>query len=204
MNRITFGPSRQRTCAGARSVLPLLLALVLPLGIGTTPVQAAVGPEALVGIWYGRMSIASGDTLRFALEVAARADGSLAADLIALDQGANGTPSSSVSFSDPLVHVEFRGFGIAVEGPLSTDGQTLDLEYRQGSFTGHLPLQRVQQIPGLAPRWQNPVRPYPYQEEEVTYPGGAAGQILAGTLTMPSDGGRSSWSRAPDLRAVMR
>jgi pimeloyl-ACP methyl ester carboxylesterase len=162
--------------------------MALPLG-GATAVRAAAGQEALAGIWYGRMPSSSGDTLRLALEVAPRVDGTLAADLILLDQGANGAPSSSVSFNAPLVQVEFRGFGVTLDGPLSADGQALDLEYRQGSFTGHLPLQRVQRLPGLAPRWQNPVRPYPYDEEEVVYPGGAPGQTLAGTLVMPRAGG---------------
>jgi len=182
MDRIPFARSRQRACAGA--CIALLLALVW-----ATPVRAAAGPEALLGIWYGQMSIPSGDNLRFALEMATRADGSLAADLISLDQGVAGVPSSGIHFNDPLVQIEFRGSGIAVNGVLSADGQALDAEFRQGNFSGHLQLQRIQQIPGLAPRWQNPVRPYPYQEEEVTYPGGAAGQTLAGTLTTPGGGG---------------
>ncbi len=189
MKRKNFCQSRQRPGAGARSTLSLLLVLALPLGIGAIPARAVAGPETLVGIWYGQTPISSDDTLRFALEVAARADGSLTADLISLDQGAAAVPSSRLDFSAPLVQVEFRGSGIALEGTLSADGQALDLEYRQGSFTGHLPLQRVEHVPGLAPRWQNPLRPYPYQEEEVTYPGGAAGQTLAGTLTLPSGGG---------------
>jgi pimeloyl-ACP methyl ester carboxylesterase len=142
-----------------------------------------------VGIWAGSLSIPNNPAQRLALEVKNRADGALAADLIFLDDGASGTPSSSVHFSDGVLRVETRRPSLVIEGALRVDGQELDAQFRAGSITGVLPLRRVDHMPGLARRWQNPVRPYPYREEDVTYPGGAPGETLAGTLVMPPTGG---------------
>jgi len=51
-----------------------------------------------------------------------------------------------------------------------------------------LALQRVEKLPELR-RPQNPVKPYPYQEEEVRFENRKAGIVLAGTLTLPKSPG---------------
>ena len=45
-------------------------------------------------------------------------------------------------------------------------------------------MKRVKEIPKVR-RPQEPKKPYPYVEEEVTYQNAKAGFTLAGTLTMP-------------------
>ena len=55
-------------------------------------------------------------------------------------------------------------------------------------MTFPLELKRIQEIPEVK-RPQNPQKPYPYLEEEVTFDNKQAGFALAGTLTYPKSGG---------------
>ena len=158
--------------------------IVLAIASLAAPAGAA-GPNALVGRWLGELPLSGDSSLRLALEIDQRPDGSLGADLISLDQGADGAPSSRITFDDPHVRIDMRYPAVVIEGDLSADAQSLAAEYRQGGFRGPLPMVRVDRLPGLAPRWQTPARPYPYAEEEVSYPGGAPDVTLAGTLTLP-------------------
>jgi len=178
-------PHAGAPCRGTVSQMLVFALLIYAL---TTSLLAA-DQRALLGIWSGKLVIPNGPTLKLALEVTERSEGALAADLISLDQGADGAPSASVSLDGSAVRVEIRRPKVIITGTLSEDGQTLDTEYRQGDFRAPLFLRRVDRVPGMAPRAQSPVRPYPYDEEEVTYPGGAANVTLAGTLTLPRDNG---------------
>jgi uncharacterized protein len=177
---------QSRDCA-MRRFLFLVFALTLLICAMTAP--ALAGQEIFLGIWYGELVIPNGPTLRLALEVGEHSDGSLMADLVSIDQGADGAPSSSVSFADRVLRVEIGRPSVVIEGEISEDGQTLEGEYRQGTFSAPLSLQRIDRVPGFALRRQNPVRPYPYDEEVVAYPGGADEVTLVGTLTLPLQSG---------------
>ena len=150
---------------------------------GAVPGNADTG---LVGTWLGVLNLPNGQDLRMGLEVVERTDGSLTADLISLDQGADGEPSTQVQFGDASIRIEYRRMSVFLEGELTTDGQVFDADYVQGSFRADLRFDRVESLPGLVTRWQNPQRPYPYVEELVRFDGGEAGVSLAGTLTLPA------------------
>jgi pimeloyl-ACP methyl ester carboxylesterase len=85
------------------------------------------------------------------------------------------------------VHITARGAGGAFDGELSADGGSL-----KGSWSG-LPTSFTRLAPGQAApalnRPQTPVKPYPYREEAIAYPGGAAGVRLGATLTLPQGKG---------------
>ena len=143
----------------------------------------------LVGTWLGELNLPNGQVLRMGLEVEERTDGSLTADLISLDQGADGEPSTQVQSDDVSIRIQYRRMSVFLEGALTTDGQVFDADYIQGSFRADLRFDRVESLPGLVRRWQNPQRPYPYVEEPVRFDGGDAGVSLAGTLTLPAGDG---------------
>ncbi len=150
---------------------------------GVTVKPASGKPAGPAGIWQGVLD-AGGVRLRLQLHVDADEHGQLTGKLDSLDQGANGLACAKVSleesalrFEVPSVHGNFSGSFDAVrdeiQGNWMQNGATMPLDFKRGDQ------------PAEPRRPQNPARPYPYREEEVAYPGGAAGVTLAGTLTLP-------------------
>ena len=67
------------------------------------------------------------------------------------------------------------------EGTLNTEGSQIDGRWMQGRASLALMLRRIKP--------QEPERPYPYLDEEVTYRNAQDAVTLAGTLTLPPTGG---------------
>ncbi|MDQ2900492.1 MAG: alpha/beta fold hydrolase [Acidobacteriota bacterium] len=118
-----------------------------------------------------------------ALHLAKNFDGSLTGTFDSLDQGATALPISSVVQKDHAVSLEMTTIHGSFEGMLNADGTEISGEWKQ---SGALPLsfKRVEKLPSME-RPQDPKKPYPYREEEATYPNAQANIRLAGTLTLP-------------------
>lgn len=102
-----------------------------------------------------------------------------------VDQAAT-LPAKSVMASGRAVHVDI---GIAkFEGTLTEAGDAIEGTFEQGPAKLPLTLKRVTGNFAKAARPQEPVRPFPYLEEEVTVRT-AGGLELAGTWTKPKTGG---------------
>src|SRR5258707_1138926 len=149
--------------------------------------QGGQGGPSLEGNWLGTLSTQPG-RLRLALKVTKAADGSLAATLDSLDQGAKNLPVSMIRQNGRTVEFELKAIGGAFEGTLTADGAALVGEWKQGGAILPLELNRVDKLP-VAIRPQEPKKPYPYTEEEVVYENKPGGARLAGTLTMPAGKG---------------
>jgi fermentation-respiration switch protein FrsA (DUF1100 family) len=81
-----------------------------------------------------------------------------------------------------------KNLGIVYEGKIAADLNSIDGTFTQAGNPLQLALKRIKDQSQLElPRPQNPVKPYPYREEEVTYK--SAGNTLAATLTIPSGKG---------------
>jgi uncharacterized protein len=139
----------------------------------------------LAGTWHGVLDVGQAK-LRLVLNVVRQADGSYKATLDSPDQNATGIPVESVTLKDANVRVELKTIGGAYEGTLDAEGSTLTGNWSQGG-SGNLPLNfRRSDKPMPAPaRPQEPKRPYPYGEEEVSYENRRAGVRLSATLTVP-------------------
>ena len=100
------------------------------------------------------------------------------------DQGARGIPLSAVRFNFPDLYFEIGQLGVVYRGKLETD--TLIV----GTFTQLGTSYPLSLSKGRAAinRPQNPVAPYPYASENVSFPGKSPGVTLAGTLTTPRHG----------------
>jgi fermentation-respiration switch protein FrsA (DUF1100 family) len=143
----------------------------------------------LTGEWSGALD-AGGQKLRLVFHIAATTGG-LKASLDSLDQGANGIPIGSITRDGGGIHMEAPVIGGKYEGKLSADGNAIDGTWTQGV---PLSLRLTRGAPAMAAapapkRPQNPVKPYPYREEEVTYQNPAGGFSLAATLTIPRGAG---------------
>lgn len=149
------------------------------------PADPVMLPGDLVGSWEGALDV-GGINIRLIFNVTQDQSGQLMATMDSPDQGASGIPVSGIKISGEDVLFEaavaagsFRGVPAA--------GGVLEGQWSQGGQVYSLNLSRSD-APVDYSRPQDPVKPYPYQAEEVTFNNIAAGITLAGTLTYPSSG----------------
>ena len=142
----------------------------------------------LEGIWYGTLRVPDGTELRVLIEFEPRPDGRLRSFVVILDQGGQALRVDEFALTDDILHLQVRIAGLVFEGRIDADGRTIDGEIRQAGVVLPLVLERVEEVPGF-PRPQNPLRPFPYREEEVAYDSEIAGIRLAGTLSLPPGDG---------------
>ena len=137
-------------------------------------------PEEL---WQGTLN-AGGASLRLILHVVKGADGSLSGQLDIPDQATNSIPLNSITQMDRTLRFEIKPMGVVYEGTIDQDQSAIVGKWTGGAGALDVTFKRIEKIPQIN-RPQNPVKPYPYDEEEVSYENGKAGVKLAGTLTLP-------------------
>lgn len=136
------------------------------------------------GIWTGDLEVPGGTQLGVLFNFSLKPDDSVSATMDSLDQGVTGIPVETVDYSDGNLRMEVKSIGGVFEGTFQEDGNTIEGEWKQSSLSLTLVLSRIDEMPDMS-REQDPVRPYPYDEEEVVYENKEAGIKLAGTLTLP-------------------
>lgn len=151
--------------------------------------EPGVPGDGLDGHWQGALSVGPGVSLRLVLHITARADGTLAATLDSPDQGAKDIPVTSVTLgADGAVRVELARLSAVFEGRPAANGGEIDGHWKQGPNALPLQFRRLASAPA-ASRPQEPKPPYPYTEQQMSFPGGSKDVTLAGTVTMPAGGG---------------
>ena len=164
-------------------------------------------PSDIDGTWLGTLDTGSGAKLRIVIHITSTADG-LSATMDSPDQGAKGLAATTATRNGSGVSIEWKLFGGKFEGKVSPDLTTIEGTWSQGGGTAPLVVKRTHGDAELERRRpQNPVKPYPYREEEVTFENRTASIKLAGTLTLPrADGGSRpcSSSRARGRRIATR
>jgi len=135
------------------------------------------------GVWQGALE-ANGLRLRFQLHVTHDDKKQLVAALDSPDQGIGGMPAVKVSQKLTVFHFEIPLVDGVYEGTINPTKSVISGIWTQGGITRNLKFERSDQLLELV-RPQNPVRPYPYREEQVTFANPKAQVSLAGTLTLP-------------------
>src|SRR6266699_6609957 len=144
------------------------------------PADAIASAE---GVWQGALE-GNGMRLRFQLHVSHDDQKQLIAALDSPDQGVSGLPAMHVSQKDAGFHFEIPVVSGVYDGTLNAAKTAITGSWTQNSVEQKLVFQRSDQLLELV-RPQNPVKPYPYKEEEISFPNGKAKISLAGTLTLP-------------------
>lgn len=164
--------------------------LPLDFNRSATPVKTehkAAKPSDIDGAWMGTLDM--GAKLRVVFHFVNTDDG-LMATLDSPDQGANGIPVTTVTRQGASLKLEVKGIGGLFEGKIGSDLSTIEGTWSQMGNSLPLALKRVKDVSELERRRpQNPTKPYPYREEEVSFENQAAGITLAATLTAPSGKG---------------
>ncbi len=160
-----------------RAVSFIFVAILLPLAAAT---------QELEGLWVGTIQ-ADTVTLRLVLHVNRSPQG-LTGTLDSVDQGSAGLPFTSLTQNGPSVKFALDRIAASFEGTLAENDITG--AWKQGGLSVPLVFKRTDRLPEIA-RPQDPKKPYPYHEEEVSYLNSKAGIRLAGTLTLPRAAGPS-------------
>ncbi len=146
----------------------------------------AQGPGGVAGYWQGKLKV-GGTELRLGFHLERKKD-TLTGTLDSLDQGARGIPISKAEVKDRAVRLEIKSIGAVYTGKLQDGGKTLAGDFEQGGQKLALTLKWSAKAP-VVRRPQEPKKPYPYREEEVTFENKKAGVKFAGTLTLPKGKG---------------
>lgn len=155
---------------------------LISLGAALSPMCMA--QAQLAGDWHGTLKVGA-SSLNIVFHIVTSND-KLTATMDSPDQGAVGIPTTSVTLSGDIMTILAKSIGGAFEGKVSADGNTIEGNWTQGTPIP-LVLTRTKGHGELVPprRPQNPIKPYPYREEEVSYRNVASGDRIAGTLTVP-------------------
>ena len=150
-------------------------------------VAAQVPSKSVEGNWLGTLEI--GETkLRVVLKIEKSATG-YSAKLDSVDQGASDLPMDSIVLDGNKLSFSAAAYGLSYEGTLNDTGDEIGGTFKQGPNQLPLVLKRTAEAPKLN-RPQDPKKPYPYDEEEVSYRNDKDNIKIAGTLTIPRGGGK--------------
>lgn len=138
-----------------------------------------------IGNWMGSLNI-PGMKLRLVFKVSENTNGSIKAIMNSPDQTDKDFPADTVIVDKDSIKLFFRMMMGHFDGVISND-TTLSGKWFQGNMSFPLDLYKTEKI-SMSERPQNPKKPYPYKEEEVTFKNNSAGNTLAGTLTYPENG----------------
>ena len=106
------------------------------------------------------------------------------------DQKATGIPVTTTSFENQVLKLAISNAGIEYEGTLDKTN-TIVGTFKQGGQSIPLNLSsKIAEKEKIA-RPQEPVKPYPYYSEDITFENKTDNIVLAGTLTLPEQGGRN-------------
>ena len=142
--------------------------------------------QEITGHWNGLLKV-QGTRLKLVFNITKTEKG-FAATMDSPDQGAKDIPVTTVSFDNATLKMTIANASVEYEGTLGKDrlitgnfkqgGQSFPLDLSEGEIKAEKPL-----------RPQEPLQPFPYYSEEVTFENKPAGITLAGTLTLPKKEG---------------
>ncbi len=159
---------------------------VLVFAAGMLIVSCAKKEKSIEGIWLGSLKIGN-VKLQIVLNVKKEQDGTWKATMDSPDQGAKDIPVDVFTYEKGQMHAEVKISAAVFDGTMAEDGTTMQVTLKQGGGEFPLEMKKVEEAPKVV-RFQDPKKPYPYLEEEVSYANPAAGITLAGTLTKPKEG----------------
>lgn len=141
--------------------------------------------QNISGVLGGVLNV-QGVQLRLVFKVSKNAGG-YSSTLDSPDQGAKGIPVTSTTFDNSTLRISIASAGIQYEGTLGADS-IITGTFKQAGQSFPLTLSK-QKSEIKIQRPQEPAKPYPYYEEDVTFENKRAALTLAGTLTLPKKEG---------------
>jgi uncharacterized protein len=163
------------------------LVFALTLVFAAMAFSSIPAQQKIEGIWLGTLTV-PGAELRIVINLSKNADGKLIATLDSPDQGAKGIPVEEVTFVNGHLGLAARSLNGGYEGNFTSDGSSIEGTWSQNGASFPLNVKRVDKVDEKV-RPQDPIPPYPYESKDVSYLNKSANITLAGTLTLPKNGG---------------
>ncbi|HEV8000327.1 MAG TPA: alpha/beta hydrolase, partial [Planctomycetaceae bacterium] len=161
----------------------------IPVRANEKPAANKAAHQPFAGDWMGTLKV-GGASIRLAVTVVAKPDGSYSGTLNSLDQDATPHPLDDVSLKEKTVRFAFKRAGLLIEGTLNEAGTEIAAKLKQGGASLPMEFKKLDHPVEGPKRPQEPHPPYPYRAEEVTFENKAAHAKFTGTLTIPRGAGR--------------
>ena len=149
-------------------------------------ISFSLAAQDVTGDWYGE--VGNNSKIQFIFHLSKGAEG-LTATLDIPSQNLKGIKTKEVSFEDNQLYIDGKNLGFEYKGTFRPDSADIKGKFIEGPNAVLLVLSRekLKAIKAKV-RPQEPVRPYHYQEENVTFENAKDNISLAGTLTLPNTG----------------
>lgn len=175
-----------------RSYFTLMLTAAVLLVAANDHQVALASPQlkegSLAGSWQGVLSGPWG-SLRIVFNIKANAERGYTATLDSPDQGAFGIRADSVSVRDSLIRIRVASIAGAFDGVHLPGADSIAGTWNQGGGQFSLVLKYSLKEVEPPKRPQEPKKPLPYRDEEITFRNAEARITLAGTFTYLPSGG---------------
>jgi len=141
--------------------------------------------QDITGEWNGSLSV-QGIQLRLVFNIS-KSDKGYTSTMDSPDQGAKGIPVTSTTFENSTLKLEVTNARIAYTGDLKDNSIVGTFKQGGQSFPMNLSREKIEKKAIVRP--QEPIKPYPYYSEEITFENTKDKITLAGTLTLPKKEG---------------
>lgn len=140
--------------------------------------------QTIEGEWNGYLEVQSGRKIVFIFHIS-KMDEVLKTELTIPSQGVKDLVAKSTTFENGNLVVDASNLGFKFSGKWNLPSGTIEGTFQEGVNTVPLQLTRETLNEIKLNRPQEPIKPYPYQEEEVKFINETDDITLAGTLTLP-------------------
>lgn len=144
--------------------------------------------KQFTSLWEGKLKI-SVASLRLVLKTFKNDDGTLGAYLDSPDQGAKNIPATSITMTDDSLKFSVASIGASFAGKIFKDSSLVKGTFTQRTLSLPLELKKIDKLTEIK-RPQEPKKPYPYNDEDVTFENKSANITLAGSFTYPKEEGK--------------
>lgn len=155
--------------------------MLKPITLLTFLIYISTYGQDITGQWNGILST-QGIKLKVVFNIAKTENG-YSATMDSPNQGAKGIPVTTTSFESSALKLTIANLGIEYEGMV--EGTTIIGNFKQAGQSFPMNLSRQEFEEEKIVRTQEPVKPYSYYSEDITFTNKKAGITLAGTLTLP-------------------
>ncbi|CAM4124586.1 alpha/beta hydrolase family protein [Gillisia limnaea] len=136
------------------------------------------------GAWNGNLEVQAGRKILFIFKISGN-ENQLTTEIAIPSQGVKGLQSQSTSFEDGVLLIDASNLGFKFNGKWNVTSSTIEGSFQEGVNTVPLVLTKEAILEVKPNRPQEPIKPYPYHVEEVTFTNQKDKVTLAGTLTIP-------------------
>ena len=143
--------------------------------------------QSIIGKWEGILNV---QTIQLKLIFNINnTDKGLVSTMDSPDQGAKGIPVTAVDFENNILKLKIDNANIAYEGALKTKDTIIGNFVQSGQSFPLILIKKGENTTEI-PRYQEPLKPYPYHSENIFFDNKKDSIRLAGTLTLPSKKGK--------------